>query len=52
MYKNDNFGFLTFAVTFDNLILCLLCNTNNLRNILMMFGRNVEQDEMMRWVQE
>ena len=27
--------------------LSLLCNTNTLRNILMMLGTNVEQDEMM-----
>ena len=49
MYKNDNFGFLTFVVTSPsclNLILCLLCNTSTLLNILMILGRNVEQGEM------
>ena len=29
-----------------NLILCPLCNSNTLHNILMMLGRNIEQDEM------
>ena len=33
-----------FKFEFD--FLSLLCNTNTLRNILMMLGTNVEQDEM------
>ena len=32
--------------------LSLLCNTNTLRNILMMLGTNVEQDDMTCSVQE
>ena len=32
--------------------LSLLCNTNTLRNILMMLGTNVEQDKMTCCVQE
>ena len=35
-----------------NLILCPLCNSNTLHNILMIFGRNVEQDEMTCHLQE
>ena len=42
------FPFLLFL----KLILCLLCYLNTLRNILMVFGRNVEQDEKMCCVQE
>ena len=34
------------------LILCLLCNMNILQNILMILGRNVEQDKMTCCVQE
>ena len=55
MYKNDNFGFLTFRITSPsclNLILCPLCNTNTLQNILMILGRNVERDKTTCWVQE
>ena len=33
-------------------LLSLLCNTNTLRNILMVLGTNVEQDEMTCCVQE
>ena len=40
--------FLVFEFDF----LSLLCNTNTLRNILMMLGTNVEQDEMTICVQE
>ena len=36
MYKNDNSGYLTFGVI-------ALCNSNTLWNILMVFGRNIEQ---------
>ena len=32
--------------------LSLLCNMNTVRNILMMLGTNVEQDEMICCVQE
>ena len=35
-----------------NLISCPLCNTNTLRNILMIFGRNVEQGKMRCCKQE
>ena len=48
-------GFLTFgviSVLFLKLILCSLCNSNTLRNILMVLGKNVEQDEMMCGIQE
>ena len=38
------------VIEFD--FLSLLCNTNTLRNILMMLGTNVEQDEMTCCVQE
>ena len=34
------------------LISCPLCNSNTLWNILMVLGRNVEQDKMTRCVQE
>ena len=37
---------------FFNLISCSFCNTNALWNILMLFGRNVEQDKMKCYVQE
>ena len=49
-YKNDNRLFLLLELSpvlvfkFD--FLSLLCNMNTLRNILMMLGTNVEQDEM------
>ena len=33
-------------------ISCLLCNLNTLQNILMVLGRNVEQDEMTCHIQE
>ena len=39
---------LLFEIDF----LSLLCNTHTLRNILMMLGTNVEQDEMTCCVQE
>ena len=42
-------------VIFDSdypLISCLFCNANTLRNILMVLGRNVEQDESMCRIQE
>ena len=39
-------------VVFEFDFLSLLCNTNTPRNILMMLGINVEQDEMMCCVQE
>ena len=42
-------------VIFDSdyaFILCLLCNSNTLWNILMVLGRNVEQDETTCCVQE
>ena len=32
--------------------LSLFCNTNTLRNILMMHGTNVEQDKMVCCIQE
>ena len=44
--------FWSYLPLYWNLILCLLCNTNTLQNILMVFGRNVEQDETMCRVQE
>ena len=31
---------------------CLLCNVNTLWNILMIFGRNVDQDEMTCYIQD
>ena len=40
--------FLVFEFDF----LSLLCNTNTLRNILMMFGTNVEQNKMICCIQE
>ena len=36
---------LSSFLLFLKLILCPLCNSNTLWNILMVFGRNVEQDE-------
>ena len=58
-YKNDNPVFLILPlspfVIFDSdytLILCPFCNSNTLWNILMVLGRNVEQDEMTCCVQE
>ena len=39
-------------VLFLKLISCPLCNSNTLQNILMVFGRNVEQDKTMCQVQE
>ena len=55
-YKNDNFGFFLFLelsplTMFEFDFLSLLCNTNTLRNILML-DTNVEQDEMMCCVQK
>ena len=43
---------LSPLLVFEFDFLSLLCNTNTLRNILMMLGTNVEQDEMMCCVQE
>ena len=43
---------LSPLLMFEFDFLSLLCNTNTLRNILMMLGTNVEQDEMMCCVQE
>ena len=40
--------FLCFEFDF----LSMLCNTNTLRNIMMMLGTNVEQDKMTCCVQE
>ena len=37
---------LSPLLVFEFDFLSLLCNTNSLRNILMMLGTNVEQDEM------
>ena len=34
------------------LISCQIYNSNTLRNIMMVFGRNVEQDEMMCRIKE
>ena len=45
-YKNDNFFFYFWRSPLLD-FLSLLCNTNTLRNILMILGTNVEQDEMM-----
>ena len=40
-------------VIFDNAsILCPLCNSNMIWNILMVLGRNVEQDETLCRIQE
>ena len=35
-----------------NLISCLLCNSNTLRNVLLIFGRNIEQGEVRCCMQE
>ena len=35
-----------------NLISCPLCTMNTLQNILMILGRNVEQDQMSCYIQE
>ena len=55
-YKIDNSGFLSFWVItlcfIWKKISCLLCNSNTLRNISMVLGRNVEQDETTCHVQE
>ena len=49
-------AFFTFGVIspscFEFDFLSLLCKTNTLRNILMMLGTNVEQEEMTCFVQE
>ena len=37
---------LSPLLVFEFDFLSLLCNTNTLRNILMMLGKNVEQGEM------
>ena len=39
-------------VLFLKLISCQLCNSNTLWSVLMIFGRNVEQDETMCRIQE
>ena len=41
-----------FPILCLNMILCPLCNMNMLRKILMILGRNVEQDEMTFCIQE
>ena len=43
---------LSPLLVFEFDFLSLLCNTNTLRNILMMLGTNVEQDEMMCCIHE
>ena len=43
---------LSPLLVFEFYFLSLLCNTNTLRNILMMLGTNVEQDEMTFCIQE
>ena len=43
---------LSPLLVFEFDFLSLLCNTNTLRNILMMLGTNVEQDEMTCCIQE
>ena len=43
---------LSPLLVFEFYFLSLLCNTNTLRNILMMLGTNIEQDEMTCCVQE
>ena len=43
---------LSPLLMFEFDFLSLLRNTNTLRNILMMLGTNVEQDEMTCFVQE
>ena len=39
-------------VLFLKLILCPLCKLNTLQNILMVLGRNVEQNEKLCGIQE
>ena len=39
-------------VLFCEINLCPLCNSNTLRNILLVFGRNVEQDKTTCHIQE
>ena len=43
---------LSPLLVFEFDVLSLLCNTNTQRNILMMLGTNVEQDEMTCCIQE
>ena len=43
---------LSPLLVFEFDFLTLLCITNTLRNILMMLGTNVDQDEMTCYVQE
>ena len=43
---------LSPLLEFEFDFLSLLCNTNTIRNILMMLGTNVEQNEMVCCVQE
>ena len=43
---------LSPLLVFEYDFLSLLCNMNTLQNILMILGRNVEQDEVTCWVQE
>ena len=43
---------LSSLLVFEFDFLSLLCNTNTLRNTLMMLGTNVEQDEMTCCIQE
>ena len=43
---------LSPLLVFEFDFLSLLCNTNTLRNILMMLGTDVEQDEMTCCIQE
>ena len=43
---------LSALLGFEFNFLSLLCNTNTLRNILMILGTNVEQDEMTCCVPE
>ena len=58
MYKTDNSAFLLALSPFnidDNdygLILCAVCKSNTLRNIVMILGKNVEQEETTCHVQE
>ena len=62
MFQNDSFGFLTFdeispfwsylSFLCLNLILCPLCNSNTLQIILILLGRNVEQDETTYCIQD
>ena len=43
---------LSPSVLFLKLILYPLCNSNTLLNILMVFGRNVEQDKTIYHIQD